>query len=124
VILLHAFTGWAICGVTIGISFKFTTILNALIIHAVAAPVVFGIISFIYYRNFNYTSELKTATIFLIFTMTVDFFLVALIIQKSLAMFESLLGTWIPFILIFISSYIIGKLFTSNSKRPETTSNN
>jgi len=33
---------------------------------------------------------------------------VAHIIEKSLAMFEPLLGTWIPFCLIFASTYLIG----------------
>jgi hypothetical protein len=110
IILLHAFIGWAICGATIGIAFKFTIEFNALIIHASAVPIVFGVISLVYSRNFYYTSALKTAFIFLIFTMLTDFFLVALIIQKSFAMFGSLLGTWIPFTLIFFSTYIVGRL--------------
>jgi hypothetical protein len=55
--------------------------------------------------------------------MFIDFFLVALIIQKSLAMFSSLIGTWIPFTLIFISTYIIGKQFKRNSLKPAYKSN-
>lgn len=42
----------------------------------------------------------------------VDFFLVALIINRSLEMFTSPLGTWIPFALIFISSYLTGFFIT------------
>jgi hypothetical protein len=38
----------------------------------------------------------------------VDFLLVALVINHSLAMFASLLGTWIPFALIFASTYLTG----------------
>ena len=35
-------------------------------------------------------------------------FLVALVIIQSLAMFASVLGTWIPFALIFASTYLTG----------------
>ncbi len=34
--------------------------------------------------------------------------LVAPVFEKSYDMFRSLIGTWIPFILIFISTYLTG----------------
>jgi hypothetical protein len=40
--------------------------------------------------------------------ITVDFFVVALLINRSMNMFASLLGTWIPFALIFISTFVTG----------------
>jgi hypothetical protein len=40
----------------------------------------------------------------------VDFFVTALIINRSLAMFASALGTWIPFGLIFASTWLSGVL--------------
>jgi hypothetical protein len=40
--------------------------------------------------------------------MIVDFFVVALLVNKSLEMFASLLGTSIPLGLIFASTYITG----------------
>jgi hypothetical protein len=49
---------------------------------------------------------LQTALIFVGFVIVVDFFVVALLINKSLDMFASLLGTWIPFALIFGSAYV------------------
>jgi len=39
-----------------------------------------------------------------------DFFVVTLLINRSLEMFTSLLGTWIPFALIFTSTYLTGLL--------------
>jgi len=41
--------------------------------------------------------------------MAIDFFLVALVVNGSLDMFRSLLGTWIPFALIFLSTYLTGR---------------
>ncbi len=40
--------------------------------------------------------------------MTVDFFLVALVVNRSLEMFRSLVGTWLPCSLIFLSTFITG----------------
>jgi hypothetical protein len=50
------------------------------------------------------------------FVIIVDFFIVALLINKSLDMFASLLGTWIPFVLIFTSTYLTG-LYTLKSSQ-------
>jgi len=108
VALTHAFVGWALCFASIGIGRVFTTLQNALIIHAIGAPIFFAIVSLIYFRNFNYTAPLQTALIFVGFVIVVDFSIVALLINRSLEMFASLLGTWIPFALIFMSTYLTG----------------
>ena len=110
IILLHAFIGWALCAATMGIGIATMSMQNALIVHAVGAPIFFTSISLIYFNKFNYTSPSLTASIFVGFVVIVDFFLVALVINRSLEMFTSLLGTWIPFTLIFISSYLTGIL--------------
>jgi hypothetical protein len=65
----------------------------------------------------RYTSPLKTAVSFLLIVMFMDFFLVALIINRSLEMFRSLLGTWIPFGLIFLSTYLTGSVVEAQARR-------
>jgi hypothetical protein len=110
IILAHALVGWALCGATMGIGMATMSLDNALIVHAIAAPIFFAIISLVYFRNFNFTSPLQTALIFVGFVIAMDFFVVALIINRSLEMFTSLLGTWIPFALIFTSTYLTGLL--------------
>ena len=113
-VFVHAFVGWALCAATMTIGMATTSMQNALIIHAIGAPVFFTIVSLIYFTKFNYTTPLQTAILFVGFVISVDFFLVALLINKSLEMFASLLGTWIPFALIFTSTYLTG-LFTAKS---------
>ena len=108
VILVHAFIGWALCGASMGIGMAVTTIDNALIIHAAAAPIVFFVISWIYFNKFGYTTPLQTAAIFVAFVILMDIFVVAMMINKSFEMFASLLGTWIPFGLIFLTTYLTG----------------
>lgn len=115
-ILAHAFVGWALCAATMGIGMATTSAHNALIIHAIGAPVFFAAVSLIYFRKFNYTTPLRTATIFVSFVIAVDFFVVALLILKSLKMFASLLGTWIPFALIFASTWLTGLNTTKRNR--------
>ena len=118
IILVHAFIGWALCAATMGIGMATMSLDTTLIVHAIAAPIFFAILSLIYFHKFYYTSPLQTAVIFVGFVIVVDFFVVALIINRSLEMFTSLLGTWIPFALIFISTCLTG-LLTEKSLKQE-----
>jgi hypothetical protein len=114
-VLIHAFVGWALCAATVGIGMATTLLERALIIHAIGAPIFFAIVSWIYFKRFNYTAPLRTALIFVGFVIAMDFFVVALLINRSLEMFASLLGTWIPFALIFASTYLTGLFATRSS---------
>ncbi len=107
-IFVHAFVGWALCAATMGIGMATMSLQNALIIHAIGAPIFFTIVSLIYFKKFNYTTPLQTALVFVGFVIAMDFFVVALLINRSLEMFASLLGTWIPFAFIFTSTYVTG----------------
>ena len=93
-----------------------TTLDNALIIHAVGAPFVFALVSFIYFKKLNYTTPLITAISFVAIVILMDFFIVALLINQSFDMFLSPIGTWIPFALIFTSTYLTGSLLRSDMK--------
>jgi hypothetical protein len=116
IVLVHAFVGWALCAATMGIGMATTSIKNALIIHAIGAPIFFIFVSLIYFKKFNYTTPLQTALVFVGFVILVDFLVVALLINRSLEMFASLLGTWIPFMLIFASTYLTGVYAMMSSK--------
>jgi len=117
VILVHGLIGWALCGAMIWIGMAVTSMQNTLIIHAIGAPVVFWAIASIYFRVFHYTTSLQTAIAFVSVVVFMDFFVVALLIEKNFEMFASLLGTWIPWALIFASTYLTGLLA---AKRAET----
>jgi hypothetical protein len=49
--------------------------------------------------------------------MVMDAFVVAPLLERSYAMFASALGTWIPFALIFGSTYAVGQASTSHGQR-------
>ena len=122
IILFHAFIGWVLCAATIYVGRSVTSMQTTLIIHVIAAPIYFVILSWIYFTRFNYTRPLQTALIFMGFIITGDFFVFALLVNRSLAMFASLLGTWIPFALIFASTYLTGLIVTRSSSRKRALS--
>ena len=107
-ILSLALLGWALCGAIMFVGMAITSLETTLIIHAIGAPIIFAAISWFYFTKLDYTSPLSTAIAFLLIVMAMDFFLVALVINRSLEMFQSLLGTWVPFALIFLSTYFTG----------------
>ncbi len=107
-IFVHAFAGWALCAATMGIGLATMSLQNALIVHAIGAPIFFTGVSLLYFKKFNYTKPFQTALMFVGFVIAMDFLVVALLITRSLEMFASLLGTWIPFALIFTATYVTG----------------
>jgi len=116
ILLFHAFIIWALCGMTISIGRSITTIEMTLLIHLIAAPVITMLVSIVYFKKYNFTPPMITATIFLTFVVIMDAGIVAPFFEKSYAMFQSLIGTWIPFVLIFISAYFTGIIINRKEK--------
>lgn len=108
VILIHGILGWAVCGIVMMVLLNFTTVYMSLIIHFIAAPFIFLAISNNYFHRFDYTTPLFTAILFTLIVMALDFFVVAMIIEKNLEMFESVMGTWLPFLFIFLTVWLRG----------------
>jgi hypothetical protein len=108
VLLVHALIGWAYCAALIGIGRAITSMENTLVIHAIGAPIGIAVIAFVYFTKFHYTSPLLTAITFVAVPIVLDVFVVAMLIEKSFAMFASPLGTWIPLSLIFLATYSVG----------------
>ncbi len=103
-----ALVGWALCAASIGVGFAVTTQTNALIVHAIVAPLVFAGLSWVYFTRFCYTTPLVTAALFLGIVAALDLLVVAAFILRSFAMFGSFLGTWLPFVLIFAATWTTG----------------
>ena len=120
--LVYAFIGWIMCAAAMGISMAFTSMKTALVIHAIAAPIIFVALSISYFRRHERYSPVVAAILFLGFVVLMDFFLVALVIERSLEMFTSLLGTWIPFVEIFGATYLTGMATTRQGQNPVSKS--
>ena len=114
--------GWAICGATIGIGRSRMSMTATLLVHAVVAPAVFALLTGVYFKVLPVSSPASTAFVFLAVVMVMDAVVVAPILERSYAMFASVLGTWIPFASIFGSTYAVGRasrqLRASNVNHP------
>ena len=106
--IAHGLVGWILCGLVMGVGLHTTTLHRVLVIHAIAAPAIFMAVSLAYFRRPDSWAPLLTATAFLGVVATMDVFVVALLVNRSVAMFGSILGTWLPFLLIFLSTWLTG----------------
>ena len=91
-----------------GIGMAVTSLDAALSIHLAAAPLFAAVVSYAYFRRWGYTGALVTALVVIGVIVLLDFFLVALAINRSLDMFRSARGTWLPFLLIFAATLATG----------------
>ena len=124
VVALFGVAVWGLCGSVIFIGRTVTSNDNTLIIHAIAVPVIAAAVSTIYYRRFGYTSPLRTATIFTAIAIFLDASVIAPFVEKSPAMFingmKAVLGTWLPFALIFASTYVTGRIARRKARAPSS----
>jgi len=108
IMLAFAVLGWAMCGAIIGIGRHVTTMQATLIIHAIGAPLLFAALAWVHHTWIGGFSPLRLAGYFLGIVMGLDFFIVAPFMERSYAMFSSVLGTWIPFLSLFIAAWLSG----------------
>jgi hypothetical protein len=116
VIASFALMGWALCAATMGIGMAIAQLQVALLIHALAAPVIFAVISTVYFERFGYTAALTTAVAFVTIVVFMDVVVIAALVLRSFDMFASALGMWIPFALIFSSTYLTGAIVHSRRR--------
>ncbi len=107
-LLVFALVGWALCGATIAVSRSFMPMDAALIVHAVAAPILAASLAYLHARHFAVTKPLVAAAVFVGVMIVMDAGLVAPFLEKSWSMFQSPLGTWIPFALTFLAAWGAG----------------
>ena len=117
-ILAHAFVGWIFCTASMGIGMAATSVENALVIHAIGAPIFMAAVSWFYFTKYNYTTPVQTAAIFVAFAILMDVFIVSFLVLRNFEMFASLLGTWIPFALMFAAAYLVGTIVNNRKFTP------
>jgi len=117
ILLLLGLVIWAVCGAVMFIGMAVTSLTTAMIIHALAAPLIAAVVSWFYFHRFHFTTPFFTAIFFTALVILMDFFVVALMIEQSLDMFASFLGTWLPFMLIFAATYLTGRLLARTREK-------
>ena len=93
---------------------------QALVVHAVGAPLIAGLVAWVYFKQFHYTTPLSTVGLFTGIVIFMDVFVVALLIEQSFTMFASFVGTRLPFALIFVAAYLTGRYIITRLERAKT----
>jgi hypothetical protein len=117
IVVAFALVGWAICGAIMAVGPLFMSMQATLVVHAAGATLAFIGLSAIYFRRFAFTGPLQTAAIFLAIIVALDAGLVAPLFVGDFSMFESALGTWIPFALIFLATWLTGRAVGGRERR-------
>lgn len=113
VVITTGLLGWALCTAVLRIAIAAMPLAEALVIHALLAPILFIFVSRFYFQRFAYTTPLRTAGVFAVVVLVMDFFVMGLYLRHSLDLFVNLLATWIPLLLIFSATHITGLLVAS-----------
>ena len=108
-VVVHAVIGWAICGATIVAGRQTMSMDATLVLHAVVAPLAFGLLTWHHFIRYRTSSPLRTALAMLGVVVLLDAGVVAPLFERSYVMFRSFTGTWLPFGLIWASSYLVGR---------------
>jgi menaquinone-dependent protoporphyrinogen oxidase len=104
--------GWALCAAFMTVLLANVPLGWALAIHAIAAPVVFAAIARFYFRNRGAREPLPTALAWTTIVIALDALIVAGFVEGSVAMFGSVAGTWLPFLLIFLAVWATGSIIS------------
>jgi menaquinone-dependent protoporphyrinogen oxidase len=112
-VVLHALVGWAACAAAMGGLLAIAALGTALVAHAIAAPMIFGVVAWHYFREDGARDPTPTAFTFVAIVALLDLMIVAGLVQHSLVMFASIVGSWLPFLLIFLTTWIVGELMST-----------
>jgi hypothetical protein len=89
-----------------GVLMATTTMATALVVHGAGAPIIFAALTAHLFLRHGERPPLAVATFFTLLVIALDALIVAWAIQGSFEMFASVLGTWLPFALIFTSVFV------------------
>jgi hypothetical protein len=100
-----ALVSWGLCGATLGVARAVMPMEKALVVHAMASPLIAGALAYLYARCVAATTPLRVGAAFLGVVLVMDAGLVAPLVERSWEMFLSPIGTWIPFASIFLAAW-------------------
>jgi len=108
-LIAHGAAGWLACSVIMGALLQVMRLPIALGVHALAAPVIFFVVARQYFHASGARDSMATAAAFVGIVAVLDLLVVAGFVQRNLAMFGSLTGTWLPFLLIGVVTWTVGE---------------
>jgi menaquinone-dependent protoporphyrinogen oxidase len=109
----HGIAGWALCATVMTGLLQIASTSMAIAVHAVVAPLIFTGLALHYFRARGAREPLPTALAWTGIVAALDAGVVAGTVLRDFAMFSSFAGTWLPFGLIFVATWITGLLMST-----------
>ena len=99
---------WGACGAVIAIGRKLWSIDTTLRVHLVAAPVFAYLLAAVHAALAPGFDPLTRGVAMTLIIVGLDALVVAPLVERSYAMFRSVIGTWLPFLAIFAAAWTAG----------------
>jgi hypothetical protein len=116
--LVHATVGWVLCAGIVAPLLAATSPGVAIFGHGIAAPLVFAGVSVSYFLRRGAWTPLRAALFFAFVVAMLDLVIVACFVMRSLAMFQSFAGSWLPLLLVAVATFVTGTA-RRHTSRPE-----
>lgn len=116
-LLTHGALLWAALGLTLNAARVAWPLDRALFAHGLAAPLLAALVTALYFRRPGHAPPLTTALVFVFVVAGLDALVTAPFLERSWAMFGSLVASWIPFALIFMASYRTGLALRARAEK-------
>lgn len=109
-LVLFGLAGWTACALTMALLLRLAGASTAIAIHAVAAPLIFGLLAWRYHVRRGARDPLPTAVVWTGIALGLDLVVAFL---SSNGMFRSVTGTWLPLALIFLATWVTGVMLST-----------
>jgi hypothetical protein len=109
-LLVAAVSVWSLCGAVMGVGRQLWSTKTAIAIHLPAAPIFAFVVAATHRWLFPEFDPLSRAIVMIGVVVLLDAAVVAPLMERSFEMFRSVIGTWLPFALIFLAAWIAGLL--------------
>lgn len=104
----YGLIGWVVAATVMAAMLELAGMSAALVAHAIVAPVVFAFLAWRYFHARGARAPLPTAAAWTALVLVLDLVILAALAQRSLAMFASVAGTWLPLALVFLVTWSLG----------------
>jgi len=112
-VVAHAVAGSAACAAVMAGSLAVAGPRVAIVLHAIAAPLIFAAIARRYFAARGARAPLPVAIAFTAIAAALDLGIVAGLIQRGPALLGSIAGAWLPLALIFVATWSCGAIMST-----------
>jgi menaquinone-dependent protoporphyrinogen oxidase len=109
----YGFIGWAACAALMGVLLQTVGLTAAMVLHAIAAPLIFVPLARRYFLPRGAREPLATAIFWVALIAGLDAVVVAWLFGRGFEMFASFAGMWLPLALIFGATWATGTLVST-----------